>query len=175
MAKTHSHTHSHAHDHTHDHGAEHCGGCAMADAEALCAEKGLRLTDLRRYVLEALIEKRKVMGAYDLIEALAEKGQKRLAPISVYRALDFLLEAGLAHKIESRNAFVACPHRHRPDETVMFLICDQCAQVEEASSEALSDQLAKLATQRQFRPRSQIVEMHGICNRCLGHDSVMTA
>jgi Fur family transcriptional regulator, zinc uptake regulator len=163
MAKPHTHDHDHHHDHS------------IADAEALCVSKGLRLTDLRRHVLEALIEQKKAMGAYDLIEALADKGQKRLAPISVYRALDFLLDAGLAHKIESRNAFIACPHHHHPGETVMFLICDQCGRVEEVSSDALSGELKKLASRRHFKPRSQVVEMHGTCLGCCGSDTVMTA
>jgi len=138
----------------------------VAEAEAHCASKGLRLTDTRRHVLEALIAKQQAMGAYDLIDALANRGHKRLAPISVYRALDFLQEAGLAHKIESRNAFVACPHRHNSSDVVVFMICDQCGRVEEATSDAVSKAMASVAQGMQFTPRGQVVEMHGHCAGC---------
>jgi Fur family transcriptional regulator, zinc uptake regulator len=151
------------HDHSDHHGHHHE---AIVDAEAHCAKLGLRLTDTRRHVFEALASKQQAMGAYDLIDALANRGHKRLAPISVYRALDFLLEAGLAHKIESRNAFVACPHRHSNDDVVVFMICDQCGRVEEATSNAVSKAMAAVAHGMQFKPRGQVVEMHGRCAGC---------
>jgi Fur family transcriptional regulator, zinc uptake regulator len=146
----------------------------MADAEAHCLSRGLRLTDIRRHVFEALAGQPQAMGAYELIDALANRGHKRLAPISVYRALDFLLEAGLAHKIESRNAFVACPHRHGASEVVVFMICDQCGRVEEATSDAVSKAMANVAKGMAFVPRGQVVEMHGRCAGC-GPEAVMTA
>jgi Fur family transcriptional regulator, zinc uptake regulator len=160
-----------AHHHLHDHGSGHS---LLADAEAHCLSRGLRLTETRRHVFEALAGQPQAMGAYDLIDALANRGHKRLAPISVYRALDFLLEAGLAHKIESRNAFVACPHRHGVSDVVVFMICDQCGRVEEATSDAVSKAMANVAQGMGFAPRGQVVEMHGCCSGC-GPEAVMTA
>jgi Fur family transcriptional regulator, zinc uptake regulator len=160
------HHHDHGHDHHHD---------PVAEAEAHCARKGLRLTDTRRHVFEALAKSQQVMGAYDLIEVLAGNGHKRLAPISIYRALDFLLEAGLAHKIESRNAFVACPHQHGADEVVVFMICDQCGRVQESTSDAVSKAMASVAKGQHFMPRGQVIEMHGRCSGCGDAGQVMTA
>jgi Fur family transcriptional regulator, zinc uptake regulator len=157
--------HQHDHDHHHD---------PVAEAEAHCARKGLRLTEMRRHVFEALAKSPQAMGAYDLIDALAANGHKRLAPISIYRALDFLLEAGLAHKIESRNAFVACPHLHGADEVVVFMICEQCGRVQEATSDGVSKAMANVARGLDFTPRGQVIEMHGRCAGC-GASPVMTA
>jgi Fur family transcriptional regulator, zinc uptake regulator len=161
------------HHHHHD-GHDHHHHDPVAEAEAHCAKKGLRLTDMRRQVFEALAKSPQAMGAYDLIDALAANGHKRLAPISIYRALDFLLEAGLAHKIESRNAFVACPHLHGADEVVVFMICEQCGRVQEATSDGVSKAMANVAKGLHFMPRGQVIEMHGRCAGC-GPGQVMTA
>jgi Fur family transcriptional regulator, zinc uptake regulator len=160
----------HRHDHSH-----HEDGDPVAAAEAHCAARGLKLTDMRRQVFEALAAAPRAMGAYDLIDALANRGHKRLAPISIYRALDFLMDAGLAHKIESLNAFVACPHRHGADEVVMFMICDSCGRVEESISDAVAKALAGAARGMGFAPRGQIIEMKGRCAACLAGETVMTA
>ncbi len=115
------------------------------------------------------------MGAYDLIDTLAAHGRKRLAPVSIYRSLDFLMAAGLAHKIESLNAFVACPHLHGPNDMVVFLICENCGRVEEATSDSVAQALAAVARGKGFTPGSQVIEMKGRCAGCSGAASVMTA
>jgi Fur family transcriptional regulator, zinc uptake regulator len=164
-----------AHHHHHDH-AHHHHGDALAEAEAHCARKGLRLTDMRRHVFEALARSPQALGAYDLIDALAQNGHRRLAPISIYRALDFLLEAGLAHKIQSRNAYVACPHRHGADDVVVFMICEQCGRVQEATSDAVSKALANVSRSLNFTPRGQVIETLGRCDGCGGGaNAMMTA
>jgi Fur family transcriptional regulator, zinc uptake regulator len=112
----------------------------MAVAEALCAQRGQRLTPIRRKVLAALLGTHKPLGAYEIIERLALTGP-RLAPITTYRALEFLRENGLVHRIESRNAFVACVHNHAASALVVFLICERCGAVGEASSEQVSAKL----------------------------------
>jgi Fur family transcriptional regulator, zinc uptake regulator len=94
--------------------------------------------------------------------------------VSIYRALDFLLEAGLAHKIASRNAFVACPHRHDSEELVVFLICDDCGRVSESTSEPVLRGLRDVARRAGFLPKGQVVEMHGRCAAC-APEAVMTA
>src|SRR6187549_2302651 len=93
----------------HDHGR--CTADALKHAEALCAQRSQRLTPTRRQVLEVLLSSHKPLGAYEIIDRAAKRGTRH-APITVYRALEFLIENGLAHRIESRNAYIACGHRH---------------------------------------------------------------
>src|SRR6185437_14762106 len=114
-----------------DHDHARCSADTMAHAEALCVERGQRLTPMRRHVLEILAGSHKPLGAYEIMDLAARSGP-RPAPISVYRALDFLRENGLVHRIESRNAFVACLHNHRADALVAFLLCERCGAVGEA-------------------------------------------
>src|SRR3954447_19344907 len=115
----------------HDHAR--CSTDAMAVAEARCKELGQRLTPMRRDVLATLLVSHRPLGAYEIMERLAPHGP-RPAPITVYRALEFLRENALVHRIESRNAFVACVHAHAAGELVVFLICERCGTVGEASS-----------------------------------------
>jgi Fur family transcriptional regulator, zinc uptake regulator len=159
-------------EHHHHHGHDQD---AVAEAEAHCLRRGLKLTEMRRHVFEALARSPQAMGAYDLIDALAQNGHKRLAPISVYRALDFLLEAGLAHKIQSRNAFVACPHRHGADEVVVFMICENCGRVQEATSEAVSKAIGGVAGANRFTLKSQVIELQGRCAACGGGEGAVMA
>ena len=174
---THSHPHrpdSHGHDHEDnasvfvapDHDHSHCAPSALARAEALSAQRGVRLTTIRRQVLEALAANHHPIGAYELIEKLEDGEGKRPAPITVYRALDFLLEQGFAHRIESRNAFIACAHDHSGGGVVMFLICESCGTVGEAESDAVGHALAKAAGASGFQPRGQVIEIAGICSHC---------
>jgi Fur family transcriptional regulator, zinc uptake regulator len=159
------HAHSHAHgDHDHDHPVT--PEAIAAAAEAACAAKGLKLTDQRRDVLIALAEAGKPLGAYDILSTLTMKGHKKLAPVSIYRALDFLLEAGLVHRLESRNAFILCPHQHGQHDMVTFLICQQCGRVEEAMSEAVGAELADIARRHHFQLSGHVIEMKGRCAAC---------
>ena len=97
------------------------GRGAPAAAEAACAAGGARLPPIRRDVLGVLYSTHRPLGAYDEIaDALAGQGRRKLAPISVYRALDFLVAEGLVHRLASRNAYVACPHRHAPRTSSRF-------------------------------------------------------
>src|SRR5580658_8025848 len=94
-----------------DHDHDRCASAAIAYAEAQCAARAQRLTPMRRQVLEALLASHNPLGAYEIIERLADNNG-RPAPITVYRALDFLRDNGFVHRIESRNAFMACGHNH---------------------------------------------------------------
>lgn len=138
---------------------------ALAHADQLCRDKGLRLTDMRRAVLRALLDSGKALGAYDLIERVAA-GERRPAPVAIYRALDFLIANGLAHRIESRNAFIACPHRHDADETVIFFVCENCHRVVEESSQAIAAGLSLLARKRGFEVHANVLEIEGRCSSC---------
>jgi Fur family transcriptional regulator, zinc uptake regulator len=147
----------------HDHGR--CASDAIVRAEAICAERAERLTPMRRQVLEALLASHAPLGAYELIDRLAAKGA-RPAPITIYRALDFLREQGLVHRIESRNAFIACVHNHETGDPVVFLICQQCGAVGEAASAAVADTIKSASRAAGFTPRSQVIEISGVCAYC---------
>lgn len=159
-------------DHTHTcvHNHPHLPHDIVAEAERHCRAEGLRLTTQRRAVLELLAHSAKPLGAYELLDLAAngEPGAKRrsLAPITIYRALDFLLEAGLIHRLESRNAFIVCPHRHGSGDTIVFMICDRCGQTEEATSEAIRESLTALARERGFLAKDQVIELGGRCGQC---------
>jgi Fur family zinc uptake transcriptional regulator len=136
----------------------------LARAEALCRERGLQFTPLRRDVLEAVAESDKAQGAYDIAERLSAPG-KRVAPVSVYRALDFLMEQGLVHRIASRNAFIPCAHGHAPGG-VIFLICRSCGAVDEASSADVEGGLERTLERAGFTPTHSILEVEGDCGAC---------
>jgi len=144
----------------------HAADETLAAADALCRAKGLRLTEQRRAVLEALAESAHPCGAYDLIEALRAKKGRAFAPIAIYRALDFLKENGLIHRLESLNAFIACPHRHADEEGIVFLICEICHHVEETIAAPLNQALRNVAQIHDFKPRHQVVEISGLCSAC---------
>ncbi len=148
----------------HDHAR--CAAEAIGHAEETCARQGLRFTAQRRQVLEALLESHVPASAYDVIDRLATTDH-RPAPISVYRALDFLVEHNLAHRIESKNAYIACD---RGDDcapgATLFLICDKCGAAAEASSEALGRLVNAETLNRGFLPRQQVLEVRGLCARC---------
>ena len=147
----------------HDH--DRCSADAMVQAEAICAARGQRLTAIRRQVLEALLLSHKPLGAYEIIDVLAAAGG-RPAPITIYRALDFLRENGLVHRIESRNAFIACVHNHDSGALVVFLICETCGATGEAPSAAAAETLRAAARAAGFTPKTPVIEIAGICAHC---------
>ncbi len=147
----------------HDHAL--CAADIIAKAEALCAARGLRLTPLRRSVLSELVSGHRPLGAYEIMDRLAQTGP-RPAPITVYRALDFLLENGLVHRIASRNAFIACIGRHDAHENAIFLICERCGAVGEAHSAALKATLHQAAEEARFLAKVPVVEVSGLCAHC---------
>ncbi len=152
----------------HDH--DRCSSDAMAVAEAVCEERGQRLTAIRRKVLAVLLGSHKPLGAYEIIDQLAPQGPgksgPRPAPITAYRALEFLRENGLVHRIESRNAFIACVHNHVAGEFVVFLICETCGAVGEASSADVAATLTTAARSAGFTPKSPVLEITGVCVHC---------
>ena len=149
----------------HDHDHAECVAGAVARMEACCAEKGLRLTPLRRNVMRTLAQSHVPLGAYEIVDRLARDGES-VPPMSVYRVLDFLVAERLAHRIESRNAFLACAHAHEADEVVVFLICEQCGLTKEVASHAVGRDLAWAARASGFTPRQRVLEIAGLCVRC---------
>jgi Fur family zinc uptake transcriptional regulator len=150
----------------HDH--HRCAEDALSHAEEICRAEGLRFTDQRRQVLAALLESHVPASAYDVIDRLGRDG-KPPAPVSVYRALDFLTEHRLAHRIESRNAYVACDRGEDCDgAATLFLLCDSCGAAGEASSAPLHAILADVTRRVGFAPGAPVVEIRGLCAACRG-------
>ena len=148
----------------HDHGP--CLEDMLGRAETAFAAKGLRLTPLRRRVLEEVAGSHTAVGAYDILDRLARAGGRRLAPISVYRALDSLVEAGMVHRLESRNAFFACHAAHAGDRRQIVLACEACGAVAEVAGEPVFDGIAAAARATGFATSRTLVEVIGACRRC---------
>jgi Fur family zinc uptake transcriptional regulator len=152
-------------DDGHDH--QRCVDDALAAAERLCNSRGERLTPLRRRVLELIWQNHRPIGAYDVMDLLrGERG--RVAPPTVYRALEFLCAQGLVHRVESLNAFIGCgdpEHGHR----ARFLICRACGLAAEIEDGELEQALNRLATRSTFTVESQTVELTGLCAQCGSH------
>jgi Fur family zinc uptake transcriptional regulator len=147
----------------HDH--DRCAADALHHAEQVCAGRAQKFTPIRRHVLQALLSSHRPLGAYEVIDELA-RSMPRPAPITVYRALDFLMENGLVHRIESRNAFLACAHDHADAALVAFLICDRCGSAGEVPATQLAQSLNDAARLSGFAPKLSVVEITGTCAHC---------
>jgi Fur family transcriptional regulator, zinc uptake regulator len=141
-----------------------CTAKLLARAERTCERRGSRLTGQRREVLNCVAESHSAVGAYDIIERMAGHGP-RLAPITVYRALDFLEAHGLVHKIESRNAFIACTHPHEGKPAAM-LVCEKCGLVAELDAPEMFEALQLAANSQGFAVHRSVVELTGLCAAC---------
>jgi Fur family transcriptional regulator, zinc uptake regulator len=146
----------------HDHG--HCQSDALTRAEALASQRGVRLTPVRRRVLEILLEEHKAMGAYDVLTRLAAEGFGNQPPVA-YRALEFLEEQGFAHRIRRLNAFAACMHPGE-DHAPAFLICHGCNMVAEAPAAPVMAALTTAAAQSGFVVERANIEALGLCPAC---------
>jgi Fur family zinc uptake transcriptional regulator len=147
----------------HDHGR--CTADALMHAERVCKARAQKLTPIRRQVLQALLSSHRPLGAYEVIDDLA-KSMPRPAPITVYRALEFLMANGLVHRIESRNAFLACAHDHDAAAMVAFLICERCGSVGEIPAVPVAQSLNSAARATGFAPKLSVVEITGTCAHC---------
>jgi Fur family zinc uptake transcriptional regulator len=149
-----------AHDHA------HCASDALIRAEAVAEAAGARLTPVRRRVLEILLEDHRALGAYDVLRRLTAEGFGNQPPVA-YRALEFLVEHGLAHRIQRLNAFTACTHvgeAHAP----AFLICRVCSVVAEADAGPARKALEAGAANLGFRIERSTLEAVGLCPACIG-------
>jgi Fur family transcriptional regulator, zinc uptake regulator len=147
---------------THDHSA--CMQDNIAKVGAQCEKSGLQLTPVRRRVLELLLQGHRALGAYDILDVLREEGLGSQPPV-VYRALDFLVSNGFAHKIERLNAFVACTDPCS-DHAPTFLICRTCTSVAETHTELETGALARTALAAGFKIERTVVEAEGLCPNC---------
>jgi Fur family zinc uptake transcriptional regulator len=146
----------------HDHNK--CVSKALGTAEQLCVVRGVQLTPIRHQVLELIWESHKAVKAYELLDRIKPLLQAA-KPATIYRALDFLIEQGLIHRVESLNAFVGCScsgHQHEQ----LLLICKHCHEVEERSAEEVMTALAQEIKQADFIVHSKAIEVHGVCAKC---------
>jgi Fur family zinc uptake transcriptional regulator len=150
----------------HDHG--NCAERAIARAREICDRKGIRLTPLREAVLRVLTGSHRALGAYEIIDQMTAQG-KRLAPISVYRIIDVLLEAGLVHRLESKNAFFACLSRHDETASMIVLLCDSCHRVAEAEAPEAWGAINSLMRETGFTISATVLEVQGQCPDCRKH------
>ncbi|WP_319412785.1 Fur family transcriptional regulator [uncultured Cohaesibacter sp.] len=156
----------------HDH--SFCIDRVLSDAKSVCAEKGVRLTDQRQAVLRVLAGSHVPASAYDILNQLnkerKEKGETMLAPVSIYRALEFLMQHGIIHRIESRNAYVACSEsahgHHLHGQATIFLLCDKCGRAAEFQSESLGGLIDTIASKARFNPNAPVMEIRGLCEAC---------
>ena len=146
----------------HDHGL--CVDAALAAAEVQCRDRGVRLTTLRRRVLELVWRGHGPVGAYTLLETLRGDGLAAAAP-TVYRALDFLLTQGLIHRLERRNAFIGCPNPEMV-HSGQFLICTGCGAVAEIDDDDVGQAVRRAAGRHGFTVVRPTVEVEGLCPGC---------
>ena len=146
----------------HDH--KKCVSEALGTAEYLCVVRGVQLTPIRHQVLELIWESHKAVKAYELLDRIKPL-MDAAKPATIYRALDFLIEQGLIHRVESLNAFVGCScsaHQHEQ----LLLICNNCQEVEERSAPEVMQALSQDIKQAGFTVHSKAIEIHGICAKC---------
>jgi Fur family zinc uptake transcriptional regulator len=146
-------------------------------AASLCARRGAQLTELRRQVLRLVLESRQPVGAYALLDRL-KASRAGAAPPTVYRALDFLVEQGLIHKVERLGAFVGCVEMEEHPEDCdceaahdhphQFLICARCGGTTEISDPGVALALSRAAAAAGFVLARSTVEAEGLCAACRG-------
>lgn len=144
---------------------QHCIDDAMTSAHRICRDKKLRLTPIREQVLRLIWQSHRPLGAYDLLDLLSSASDKRIAPPTVYRALDFLLDIGLIHRINSLNAYVGCPAPSTSHPSYFF-ICTLCHTALECASEVLHQQIRHEGNAMGFAIQQQWLEVLGICDTC---------
>jgi Fur family zinc uptake transcriptional regulator len=133
--------------------------------EEICAAKGLQLTPLRREIVAILADLAKPVGAYEIMDHLAKVKGRAVAPPTVYRTLDFLVENGFVVKIESKQAYIACDdpgHHHHG----ILLICTGCGRSTEIDNAEVDKILIETASASHFHLQRQVVEIEGICQSC---------
>lgn len=134
-------------------------------AEARCAEKGARLTPARLAVYAEMLQSDRPLSAYELIALLEQRQERKIAPLTVYRHLDFLMGVGLVHRLQSTQSYLPCDHPDHPHES-QFLLCSSCGHVDEVESSRLETLLSTIADQHGFQPDNAVVEIKGLCDNC---------
>jgi len=149
---------------THPHDHQLCVDEAIQSATRLCQERGSRLTDLRKQVLQLVWSSHKPIGAYEILKNLQKQGRSG-APPTVYRALDFLLELGVVHRISSMNAYVGCTEPGRPHISQFFL-CTACGIAAELNNQSVNNSIEITAKEMGFKIQDHTIEVSGLCSAC---------
>ena len=137
---------------------------SIQEAEHYCQENGLNFTPVRRKVLEILLQKNTAIGAYEILDLLREAGFKNQPPVA-YRALDFLVQNGFAHKIEQLNSFIGCTHPGK-DHSPAFMICRNCDSVSEEEALTRNFSVSQIASKAGFTVEKAVIEARGLCHSC---------
>lgn len=137
----------------------------LTQAEVICQQRSVRLTPQRLEVLRLMSEQNGAISAYDLLDLL-RVSEPQAKPPTIYRALDFLLEQGFIHRVESTNSYVVCHHFEEPSHTSAMLICDRCGLVREQHADGVEDILKSLALKSGFTLGHSVIEAHGFCQEC---------
>ena len=151
--------------HHHDH--KRCISAALQQAKVLCDDNHARLTPIREAVLKTIWASHQPLGAYDIVDKMTLNTHtgKRIKAPTVYRAIEFLLEQGLIHRIASLNAYIGCPFPGNSHND-FFLICRSCGSAAECSTEQLNNTVAQTAERTGFKVESQVIEISGLCPQC---------
>jgi Fur family zinc uptake transcriptional regulator len=147
------------------HNHDHCIDEALASARQLCQSKGARLTSIREQVLTYVWLSHQPLGAYEILELLSQQAEGKLAPPTVYRALDFLQQHGLVHRIASLNAYMGCCTPEQPHQS-QFLICQQCKTTVELADQQVSHSIHSAARDAGFKVEAEHIEVLGLCPNC---------
>jgi Fur family transcriptional regulator, zinc uptake regulator len=139
-------------------------GARLDLAAQTCARQGAQLTELRRRVLGLILAAEGPLTAYQLLDRLKET-KRGAVPPTIYRALDFLMERRLIHKLERLNAFIPCAENGH-EHPAQFLICRQCGTVAEIEDHAATQALEQAAERQGFHPRDAVIEIEGTCAAC---------
>ena len=146
-------------------GCDHDPATWASQVEGACLRQRAQLTPLRRRVLDIFSGSAAPLGAYAILEELSRREGKQVAPPTVYRTLDFFLEHGFLHRIESLNTYARCAHFDHAHESAL-LICEKCGRSDEIEDKALASALDGAAQKLGFRPKRRMVEMIGLCRDC---------
>jgi Fur family transcriptional regulator, zinc uptake regulator len=151
----------------HSHNHQDCINTALARAKVICTQAGVKLTAQRQTVLQLIWQSHKPLGAYPLMGQLQQLTGKPIAPPTVYRALEFLLEQGLIHRVHSLNAFVGCDHPGQP-HSGQLLICRACGDAQELDCAVFNDSVQQLLPANGFCAERVMLEITGLCQECQG-------
>lgn len=159
-------TDPHSPPHAHIHSG-HCHSKAerLAEADTLVHGQGARFTAMRRATYDFLLAQQAPLSAYDILAKLETRLKKKLAPPTVYRALEFLLAQGLIHRLETSNAYLVCDHPGEAHDSV-YLVCSACGTTQEVDDHAVGHLIETKAAAYGFKPRKQVIEVQGLCRRC---------
>lgn len=139
-------------------------------AETRCKAAGERLTPARLGAYAELLASKKPVTAYELIALLEDRQHRKIAPLTVYRHLDFLIRVGLVHRLESTQSYLPCDHPQHEHES-QYLLCSSCGLADEVESKSLESIVREIANKRGFQPATTIVEIKGLCVSCATRES----